>query len=124
MVSLRLDMNIPRWDYRVGEAVEVEVILRNVGQRAVNLNFRTSQVFDLVVKRSGGETIYVWSQGRVFTQVINEFHLEAGEALKEKLSWLPAEAGRYELEGRTSTFVADTEEMELETSPKSVTVQG
>ena len=103
----------------MGDVVEVVVILRNVGQRAVGLTFRTSQVLDLAVRRSGGETVFVWSEGRVFTQVINEFHLEAGEALKEKLSWMPVDAGRYELEGRTAPFVTDGEEMRLKTRPKS-----
>jgi len=35
MASLRLDIEIPKRHYRVGEAVEAEITPRNVGPRAV-----------------------------------------------------------------------------------------
>jgi hypothetical protein len=121
MTSLILDIVTDKREYQIGESVEVGIILRNVGQSAASLTFTTSQVFDLVVKRAE-EVVYVWSKGRVFAQVIDEFNLAPSDVIERKLSWTPRASGSYVLEGQTPRFIADGEELMLKTRQESVVV--
>lgn len=121
MASLILDIVIDKREYHVGESVGVEIMLKNTGQ-STNLTFTTSQLFDLVVKRAE-ETVYVWSKGRMFAQVIDEINLAPRDVIERKFSWTPQTHGMYELEGQTPRFIADGEELTLKTRQESVVVR-
>ncbi len=54
----------------VTPALDVQLALRHTGSAPLELNFRTSQQYELEAYDEKGELVYRWSDGRGFTQVV------------------------------------------------------
>ena len=70
--------------YFFGETINIEIKLKNIGDKPVRIEFPTSQNADCqiytVINNQLKDLIYHWSYGRAFLQVITPLSLEAGES--------------------------------------------
>lgn len=81
--------------------------LRHIRQEPLRLTFPTSQRFDLVVRNERGDSVFTWSAGRAFLQVIGT------ETIEGERNWVidvplgsaatPLPQGRYVAEGWLTT---------------------
>jgi len=67
----------------------------NVGTKYAELNFPTGKSYDFIVVDSAGNTVWHWSEGRMFTQGLQNKQLGTGDAMLVAEAWRPAQAGRY-----------------------------
>lgn len=79
----------------VDDAVEFEFTVTNTGTEPRELEFRSGQVADIVV-RSGDDEAWRWSDGRMFTQALQTEMLPPGESLVFEGSWADPVRGTYE----------------------------
>lgn len=71
----------------------------------VVLRFPTAQRFDFLVLSSDGETVWRWSEGRLFAQVLGTERLAPGETVYYTAVWdYPADltTGRFRAVGRVT----------------------
>ena len=87
--------------YTESEAVEFRAVATNTADEIRELEFATGQRFELDVEHDG-ELTWRWSDGRVFTQAIEEVELGPGESIEFIAEWdqedrdgEPASAGQY-----------------------------
>ena len=79
--------------------VMARLTLRVVQPDPLSLNFFSGQEFDLVVKNSAGDTVYRWSDGQAFAQILHTLSVGPGEknyAIQFELDGPPA--GVYTVE--------------------------
>jgi hypothetical protein len=70
--------------------------VHNVGNKYVELSFPTGKSYDFVVVDSSGREVWHWSDGRMFTQGVQNKQLGTGDAMQVAEAWKkPAQAGRY-----------------------------
>jgi len=68
----------------------------NVGNKYVELSFPTGKSYDFVVVDSSGREVWHWSDGRMFTQGVQNKQLGTGDAMQMAEAWKkPMQAGRY-----------------------------
>lgn len=71
-----------------GDTVRFTLQVTNAGTAPVELTFPTGQTFDFVV-RDGDREVWRWSQGRMFTQMLQTVTLAAGETQTYTATWAP-----------------------------------
>jgi hypothetical protein len=71
---------------QVGQGCEFALVIKNSGQDKVALEFSTSQEYDIVIK-AGNATVWRWSDGMMFLQVISTKELAPGESLAYTVNW-------------------------------------
>jgi len=71
----------------IGETVQVNLTLTNLGAQPVTLTFPSSKIFDLKVVDSSGKVVYKWSQDKAFLTVITQIVLKPGESMSRILTW-------------------------------------
>lgn len=83
---------------RSGEPVVWDLRVRNGGDEPATLTFSSGKDGDVVLRR-GGEEVYRWSAGRLFTQAVRKEVIGPGEERTYRLeeAALPVEPGAYEL---------------------------
>ena len=87
--------------YMPSEAIEWRYTLYNGNDQPLVLTFTSSQVYDLILRESGGRMIARWSTDRMFADVMSTRTVMMGETVELKGSWqLPTELalGTYDLE--------------------------
>jgi hypothetical protein len=91
--------------YAVLEPIHMKLVVKNPSDRKMQLTFPTAQGFDFII-RKGRETVWSWSWGRMFAQVLGEASLAPGDSLTYEYTWngfLPGgkspELGRYTMQG-------------------------
>jgi len=87
-----------RFDIKVdSHSVHFALVVKNVGGKHAELNFADGQSYDFVVSDSTGREVWQWSNGRIFTQSVQNKQLGAGESMRVSESWRrrSAPAGRY-----------------------------
>ena len=82
--GLKLELLLPKVSYQPGEILEATLSLINTTPKAISFSTRTSQLFDLIIK--GPERELLWSEDKMFLQVITPRHIPANGALPELLS--------------------------------------
>jgi uncharacterized protein YndB with AHSA1/START domain len=87
-------------------------VVENAGESAVDLTFTSGQQFDIVVT-DDGEAVWRWSDGRMFTQAIEELTLEPGDELSFNGTWENPDPGTYEV---TGSLAAQSESAEATTT--------
>lgn len=68
-------------------SVHFVIRLSNNTDSGKNIEFRTSQKYEIYVMNSQGKEVYRYSKGRMFTQAIENVHLPSGESLTWKETW-------------------------------------
>jgi hypothetical protein len=66
----------------------------NVGGKHAEVDFPSGQSYDFVVVDSAGHEVWQWSNGRMFTQTVQNKQLAGGESMQVAEHW-KATAGRY-----------------------------
>ena len=77
------------------QEVRFALNVANVGTKYAELSFPTGKSYDFVVVDSAGHEIWHWSEGRMFTQGMQNKQLGTGDAMLVAEAWRPAQAGRY-----------------------------
>jgi len=105
---LTLDRNVYLWDQRSIPQMTARITLRQTQDAALDLQFPSSQVFDLVILNDQGEKVYQWSDNKRFTQQTQTIRFDPGESnyvivvpLSGQRGVLPA--GRYTAEAWLTT---------------------
>ena len=80
-----------RNSYKPGDTIRMQMQVRNPTAEALVLNFNTSQQYDFTVSDAEGKTVWKWSQGRMFAQMLTQKTLQPGDAYTVTAEWaLPA----------------------------------
>jgi hypothetical protein len=82
-------------DVKVGEAVEFSFHVTNSSSKRVELRFPSGQTHDVVVFDPQGREVWRWSNGRMFTQGMQNKMLAASDTLTFTETWRPDHAGTY-----------------------------
>ncbi len=77
--------------YAPGEAVNLTFTVKNNNTAPVTVVFPTTQQYDFVVTQNG-QTVWQWSFGQAFTQVITQMTLAAGQTLTFQATWNQTDA--------------------------------
>ena len=79
--------------------VTFEYEVTNAGTSPVELTFRSGKRADVVV-RDGDEEVWRWSDGRMFTQAIQEYSMDPNEVIIQEFTWKEPASGTYEATAR------------------------
>lgn len=90
----------------IPEAVTVTLTVTNRGDTPQTLTFPTGQIGDITVV-AGEEVVWRWSEGRLFTQAIQEQSLDPGESLSMTATWSEPGSGSYRV--RATVEAANTD---------------
>lgn len=82
--SLVSDINVA-----VGEEVVLALHIRNEAARKVEVAFPSGLTHDFEVQDSVGRVMWRWSEGRLFTQAMQNRVLEQDESLTYEADWTP-----------------------------------
>jgi hypothetical protein len=82
-------------DVKVGEEVTFTFHVTNSSAKRVELRFPSGQTHDLAVTDAQGREVWRWSQGRMFTQSMQNKILGAGDTLTFTETWHPEHPGSY-----------------------------
>lgn len=82
--------------------------LRNTSEAPVKLTLPSSQVYDFAIRDEKGGTVYAWSEGRVFNQVVQDLEVGPGErnwvlTIPLSLDGKVLDAGKYVAEAWLAT---------------------
>lgn len=76
-------------DVRVGESVDVALNVANAADRRVELLFPNGRTHDVAILDAAGNEVWRWSQGRLFTNVLQTRLLASGESTTYGERWSP-----------------------------------
>ena len=83
-------------DIRVAERVEFVFTVRNDARKRVELTFPSGQTHEITVLDSAGRRVWQWSDGRLFTQSMQNEVLDSEETVTYSETWKPGERhGRF-----------------------------
>lgn len=85
----------PALDVQVGEEVRFAFAVTNASKKKLEVRFADGRTHDLVVLDSMGREVWRWSEGRLFTQVMQTRALRRSDALRFDGSWEVPAPGRY-----------------------------
>lgn len=85
----------PALDVRTTDGVEFDFTVANAGNKKLELLFPDGRTHDLVVLDSIGREVWRWSEGRMFTQAVQNKVLRASDVLRFGESWEDARPGTY-----------------------------
>lgn len=70
-----------------GGAVNFALLVTNVADHAVEVNFPNGQTHEFVVLDTLGREVWRWSTGRMFTQALQNREVDANETLSFRERW-------------------------------------
>jgi hypothetical protein len=76
----------------VGNGVNFVMHVTNNAEKRLELTFPSGRTHDLVVLDSAGREVWRWSEGRMFTQAVQNRILESSETLSYEVAWKPEQA--------------------------------
>lgn len=95
-VAVRTDASV----YAAGRPIELALTVTNRGDTAVVFQFASGQRYDFVLLGAGGDTLWRWSEGMGFIQVVGQERLEPGARLEYREVYRGALVpGRYVVRG-------------------------
>ena len=77
--------------------VRFAIEVANDSRKRVELNFPDGRTHDFVVLDARGKEVWRWSQGRLFTQAMQNRLLDAHDAIVYAERWTPPAPGQYTL---------------------------
>lgn len=75
--------------------VHFSLDVANTGPKHVQLDFANGQAYDFTVVDSLGRKVWCWSDGRFFTQGVQNKQLSHGETMEAHETWKRAAPGKY-----------------------------
>lgn len=85
----------PSLDIAVDDGVRFAFRVVNEGKKKLELRFRDGRTHDVVVLDSLGREVWRWSEGRFFTQAMQNRVLRTSDSLRYEESWRDARPGNY-----------------------------
>lgn len=85
----------PALDVSVGTDVRFAFAVTNASKKKVEVMFADGRTHDVVVLDSLGREVWRWSEGRMFTQVVQSRALRTSDALQFEDAWDSPAPGRY-----------------------------
>lgn len=79
----------------VRDGVAFDFTVTNNGAKKVEVNFPSGKTHELVVLDTLGREVWRWSNGRMFTQSLQNKVLRSSDSLAWEERWRNAPAGRY-----------------------------
>ncbi len=76
-------------EYKQGEAIQLQLLLRNENKDPMTLTFASSQKYDFWVQDPGGNEVWRWSASRVFLAVITHVDIMPGATIEFAETWDP-----------------------------------
>ncbi|MHB8895266.1 MAG: BsuPI-related putative proteinase inhibitor [Candidatus Geothermincolia bacterium] len=75
--------------------------VRNLSGKQVSYDLPSGQAYEFVSFLKGGDEVWRWSRGMVFTQAVSPITLAPGDSLVYKVAWSTgsAQAGLYSIQG-------------------------
>jgi hypothetical protein len=102
---LGADIKLNGGGFAMGEPIVMTLEVTNKADRTVTLTFPTAQRYDFIIKK-GKQTIWQWSAGRMFAQVVGRYELAPGDTISYEYTWDQTGAdgtkpglGAYTIEG-------------------------
>ncbi|MFX1486384.1 MAG: BsuPI-related putative proteinase inhibitor [Promethearchaeota archaeon] len=100
-VSLRVE--IAANQHTAGEVMGVTFILTNTAERAIELWFPCSDLFDFLIRNAHGTIIYKWSQDHpCYLMYVSNITLGPYQSTQQTLNWTPSTPGTYTVTGSSS----------------------
>ena len=98
--SARSKASVEKLDSRFHVAVDKRQVhfalnVQNVGTKHVELDFPSGKSYDFVVVDSVGREVWRWSNGRMFTQGLQNKQLGTGDNMQVSETWTKPAPGRY-----------------------------
>lgn len=92
--------------YKVGEEIEMTIVLHNRTDEPVNLTFNSGKNYDFIVKKlPENKEVWRWSDGKFFTEALMSMMLDPGERKTFVFKWnqkdndsKKIESGTYKVE--------------------------
>ena len=78
-----------------GSDVRLALSVVNNGKRRIEVRFPDARTHDFAVMDSTGREIWRWSEGKLFTQSMQNRVVDSRGTLSFDASWKPTRAGRY-----------------------------
>ncbi|MGH7909209.1 MAG: BsuPI-related putative proteinase inhibitor [Thermodesulfobacteriota bacterium] len=107
--GIKVELKLKKPSYKLKEPIIMTLTVTNKSKETFHYSFRSSQVYDFVVKEDNKE-IWRWSTDKVFAQVIIEFTLAPGKSESFEESWEQVDnegknvsAGKYQVIGILAT---------------------
>lgn len=85
----------PALDITVDDDVRFDFRVTNVGRTAAEVSFADGQTHDVAVVDEAGREVWRWSEGRLFTQSMQQHVVRAGDAVAYEATWERPAPGRY-----------------------------
>lgn len=108
--KLKVELEVPRSEYRLGLQVPMTLSITNTSQQPVTLRFSSGRRYDFVVSQGGAE-IWRWSHGMAFTQAITSMEIAPGRTVSYTGYWSQQDndghavpAGKYQVTGIVTTM--------------------
>ncbi len=79
----------------VRDDVRFDLAVTNDGDKKAELEFPSGQTHEIVVTTADGREVWRWSNGRMFTQAIQNKVLRTADTLRFNEQWTPDAPGRY-----------------------------
>lgn len=76
-------------------AIHFALGVKNVGRKHLELTFPSGKSYDFVVVDSIGREVWRWSNGRMFTQGVQNKQLSTGDSMHAKEAWTAPIPGHY-----------------------------
>jgi len=86
VANMVLAVTTSKATYAPGEAVTFTFTVKNNNQTPVTAVFPTSQEYDFIVTQNG-QTVWQWSFGQAFAQVVTQMDVAAGQTLTFQATW-------------------------------------
>jgi hypothetical protein len=85
----------PALDISVDDDVRFAFSVTNAGSKRLEVRFPSGRTHDVVVLDSLGREVWRWSEGRLFTQAVQNRVVRASDVLSFEEEWKDAAPGRY-----------------------------
>ena len=82
-------------DVSVGDEVRFDFAVINASKRKIEVNFADGRLHDIVVLDPNGREVWRWSEGKMFTQSIQNRVLRTSDALRFEEAWKDPAPGSY-----------------------------
>lgn len=77
--------------------VRFAIEVNNDSRKRVELNFPSGRTHEFIVLDANGKQVWRWSEGRMFTQAMQNRLLDANDSVVYSERWSPPAPGRYTL---------------------------
>jgi hypothetical protein len=102
--ELSTDLALDRDIYAASETLTARLTIRNSDPGAPGvLNFSSGQIYDLEIRDDQGNTVLLWSRGKVFPQVVSELEIQDQKEYVISVPLIKMARGKYVVQGWFTT---------------------